>query len=68
MASNAKYPQVKVKLVGNDGNAFSILGAVKNALQKANVSKEEVNLFMEEAMAGDYGHLLRTAVKWVDVE
>jgi len=27
-----KYPDVKVKLVGEDGNAFAIIGKVKTAL------------------------------------
>ena len=29
--STPKYPQVKVKLVGEDGNAFAILGRVQRA-------------------------------------
>ncbi len=57
----------KVKLVGEDGNAFAILGRVTKALRKAGM-KKEVALFMEEATAGDYDHLLRTAMKYVEVE
>ena len=29
-----KYPEVKVTLVGEDGNAFSILGRAKQAARK----------------------------------
>ena len=68
MENTVKYPNVKVKLVGRDGNAFAILGAVKNALAKAGVSKEERDLFLKEAMSGDYDNLLCTCMEWVDVE
>lgn len=65
--SEPKYPNVKVKLVGNDGNAFAILGNVRNAMRKHKVPAEDIKLFMEEAMSGDYDNLLATCVKWVDV-
>jgi len=56
-----------VKLIGEDGNAFNILGKVKRALVKAGMH-EEAKAFMEEATAGDYNHLLATVQKYVDVE
>lgn len=65
--SEVKYPHVKVKLVGTDGNAFAILGNVKRALQKAKVPSDEVSEFMREAMSGDYNHLLATCMDTVDV-
>lgn len=57
---------VEVKLTGRDGNAFAILGAVKKALEKAG-HKELAAEFMKEAMSGDYDHLLRTAMEYVEV-
>lgn len=63
-----KYPKIEVKLVGEDGNAFAILGAVSKALKKAGASKEEVIEFQEEAMAGDYDNLLQTCMRWVTVK
>jgi hypothetical protein len=65
--SDVKYPQIKVKLVGHDGNAFAILGRVRSALRAAKVPVEEQQKFMEEAMSGDYSHLLGTCMKWVNV-
>jgi len=62
-----KYPNVKVKLTGTDGNAFAIMGKVSQALRKADVSKEERDAFFAEATAGDYDHALQTCMKWVDV-
>ena len=64
---NTKYPKNKVKLTGEDGNAFSILGRVTKALRKASVSTEERDKFQAEATSGDYDHLLATAMRWVDV-
>jgi len=61
-----KY-DVTVKLVGEDGNAFAILGRVNRALRKAGASKEEQQAFQKEATAGDYDHLLQTCMEWVEV-
>ncbi len=65
--SAPKYPHVRVKLTGRDGNAFAVLGAVSSALRRAGVAKEERDAFFAEATAGDYDHLLATAMRWVDV-
>ena len=65
---NVKYPEVTVKLVGEDGNAFAIIGRMSAALRKARVSKEEIATFQKAAMAGDYDNLLQTCQKWVNVE
>lgn len=62
-----KYPSVRVKLLGGDGNAFAILGAVRRELTRAGVSSEERAAFTTEATSGDYDHLLRTCMRWVDV-
>jgi len=62
-----KYPHIKVRLTGKDGNAFAVLGNVKQALRKAKIPQEEISQFMNEAMSGDYSHLLGTCMKWVSI-
>jgi hypothetical protein len=62
---NPKYPDITVQLVGEDGNAFHILGKMQRALRQAGVSDAEVKAFHAEATAGDYDHLLRTCMAWV---
>ena len=62
-----KYPEIEVQILGRDGNAFAIMGAVSNALRKGGVPKEEINEYTSESMSGDYENLLRTAMKWVSV-
>jgi len=59
---------VKVKLIGQDGNAFYILGAVTKALRKAGYDKEFIQQFQDEATAGDYDHLLQTVMEYVEIE
>jgi hypothetical protein len=64
---NPKYPDVKVQLVGLDGNAWSIMARVASALEDNGVSAEEVETYLKESQSGDYDHLLRTATEWVSV-
>ena len=63
-----KYPDVHVQLVGQDGNAFMVLGLCQRAAQKAELSKAEIDEFMTEAKSGDYNHLLATCMAWFDVD
>jgi hypothetical protein len=62
----AKY-DIKVKLIGRDGNAFAILGAVQKELKKAGAPQEDLDAYFAEATSGDYDHLLATTLKWVKV-
>jgi hypothetical protein len=66
MGRSTRYPDVRVQLTGEDGNAFAILGRVRQALRRGGVSKEEIAAFTAEATSGDYDHLLRTVMEWVD--
>lgn len=64
-----KYPEITVKLTGVNGNAYNILSIVRKALLNNGVSIEEIReFFLPEAMKNDYDHLLRTCIKWVNVE
>lgn len=62
-----KYPDITVELAGHDGNAFAILGRCRQAAQQANMPDDAIAIFMAEAMAGDYDHLLQTAMLWFDI-
>lgn len=59
---------IKVKLIGEDGNAFYILGKVQRALREAKQSKEFIDAVIKEATSGDYSHLLATIATVVEVE
>ncbi len=56
--------RVVVKLVGQDGNAFSILGRVSKALRRAGVP-EKAEEYLARATAGDYDHLLAVTLEYV---
>ena len=61
-----KYSHIKVKLSGEDGNAFSIIGRVTKALRNARVPLEERKEFQAEATKTDYNNVLQTVMRWVN--
>lgn len=64
-----KHPEVVVKLVGEDGNAYNLIGIVMKALRKAGIEKDEVNEFSEECFnSPSYDELLKTLMRWVTIE
>ena len=60
-----KYPDIRMRLSGKDGNAFFILARVRKALQRANVPATDIEAFTKDAMASTYDHLLQTCMQWV---
>jgi len=56
-----------IRLIGEDGNAFAILGRAKRALRESGRA-DEFDSFMAEAASGDYNHLLRVVMEWFEVE
>lgn len=67
MKNQIKYPEVKVKLLGNDGNAFAILSACKYQAMKEGLNQKHIKEFMDEAVAKDYDHLLQTCMKYFEI-
>jgi hypothetical protein len=63
-----KYPHVTVRLVGTNSNAFSVMGAVTKSLRCGGADRAELDAFQTECMSADYDHLLRTCMRWVNVE
>ena len=57
-----------VKLIGQDGNAFSVLGRVKQTLKSAGADQEYTDKYINEATSVDYYHLLVVSMKYVDVQ
>ena len=58
---------VHVKLIGEDGNAFLIIGRVSKALRRGGYGNL-VDEFQKEATSGDYDHVLATCMKYVEVD
>lgn len=53
-------------LVGIDGNAFSIMAYVSRAMKDNGFSKEEIKIYQNEEMSGDYDNLLMISMKIID--
>lgn len=60
------FKKVKVKLVGEDGNSFAIMGRVVRALRRAGHGREVIKAYQNEAMSGDYDHLLTTTLEYAE--
>jgi hypothetical protein len=57
-----------LKIIGEDGNAFNILGRALKAGRRAGWTDEQVKEFHGEATSGNYDHLLRTCMKYFEVK
>jgi hypothetical protein len=64
-----KAPNEKptVKLIGQDGNAFFILGKISDALREAGADPKYIQKYFKESTAGDYNNLLQTARKFANI-
>mgnify|MGYP001480778068 FL=1 len=58
---------IEVELVGQDGNAFAIMGAVTKALRQNGYTADDIDEYRNEASSGDYNNLLRVTMEWVEV-
>lgn len=54
----------KLNIIGKDGNAFAILGAARVVARDNDMDFKQIS---EEAMSGDYDHLLSTMMKYFEV-
>lgn len=57
---------MKYKLVGINGNAFAVMGYVRDAMKKEGCSFEEKKAYTEDAMSGDYSHLLCVSINMIE--
>ena len=59
--------EIQVKMVGEDGNAFAILGRCRQALARAR-RLDLWDEFHKEATSADYNHLLATVCDYFEVD
>ena len=62
-----QYPNITVRLTGEDGNSFMIIARVSQALRRGGVPADKINEFQRQATSGDYNNLLNTCTKWVKI-
>lgn len=58
--------KVRMKLVGEDGNSFAILGRFQREARRAGWTREQIKAVLDEATSGDYDHLLAVVMEHVD--
>ena len=64
-----KYPNIRIDLVGEEGNAFAIMGRVQRAMKRGGVPQEEIKAYFNEAQASEsYNALLQVTMKWVNCD
>jgi hypothetical protein len=62
-----RYPKIRVKLRGEEGNAFALLLLVAAALRRAGVPAAEITEFRKQATASDHARLMLTCGQWVNL-
>jgi len=60
-------PSFEVTLIGENGNAFSLMGIFFREAKKAGWPKDAIEQVRAEAMSGDYDNLLQTLMKYAEV-
>ena len=63
-----KIKKPVVKLIGEDGNAFCIMGSCIRAARSAGWEGDRISALTKEMMSGDYTNLLAVAAAHFDVE
>ena len=56
-----------LKLTGQNGNAFMILGLAQRSAKKAKWPQEKIDEYFNKAKTGDYDHLLQVTMEYFDV-
>jgi hypothetical protein len=59
-----KHPEINVRMTGESGHAFFIIGRVVAAMRRAGLPDSEREAFLNEATAGNYADLLATVQRW----
>lgn len=61
--SKQRINKPTLRLIGNNENAFVLLGLARSVAKRAGWSEDTIKAMSDEAMSGDYDHLLQTLQK-----
>ena len=53
-------------LVGINGNAYSIMGYVRDAMYDANMTNDDIDAYVKDATSSDYNHLVAVSCEMID--
>ena len=54
-------------LVGQDGNAYNIMGYVAHTMKENKYTKQEIDDYIIEAKSSDYDNLVRVSMAMLDI-
>lgn len=67
-SQSIKFPHVQVQLSGKDGNVFSIIGRVTQALRRAGCAPSDIDEFHKQVQSSQsYNDALLVVMQWVNV-
>jgi hypothetical protein len=55
-----RYGRLNTTLEGVDGNAFALMAHFRQHARHAGWDREDISRVLDEAMSGDYNHLVAT--------
>ena len=55
--------KVRMNLVGEDGNAFAIMGRFQREARRAGWTQEQINEVLDDCRSSDYNHLLQVMME-----
>jgi hypothetical protein len=67
MAGDTMTNKPRLKLVGTDGNAFSVMARAVKALRDSGYTPEQLKSFVADMKSGDYAHALSVVMKHCEV-
>ena len=53
-------------LIGINGNAYSIIGYVRAAMDDANMTNDDIDAYVKDATSSDYNHLVAVSCEMID--
>ena len=53
-------------LIGINGNAYSIMGYVRDAMHDAKMTNDDIDAYIKDATSSDYNHLLAVSCEMID--
>lgn len=53
-------------LIGINGNAYSIMSYVRDAMHDANMTNDDIDAYVKDATSSDYNHLLAVSCEMID--
>jgi len=68
LVPGAEVRKPKVKLIGKDANAYSVVSRVARALRKAKVPSTVIEEYKKRSKTGNYDNLISVAMEYADVD